>query len=158
MRPTSAICQMDTVEAPEDFEIATCTAVPAKVKNMSEAHDGTDPAAIVISRRTLGWAGAAVLALFSGGQMATIKFADDTPDPQTVALSARVDDLARKMDQLTADGETRDARFTKILNAVLIYFLESDRQAREGRQLNSPPRSPELDRAAARLQELAEQR
>lgn len=128
---------------------------PDKVVPMT---DGTDPATIVVSRKTLGWVGAAILAVFSGGQVASLRLVDDAPDPQTVALSARVDDLAKKMDQLTADGQTRDARFTRILNAVLIWQLEQDRYYREGRQPNSPPRSQELEAASQRLRDLASDR
>lgn len=145
--------RLDTVEPPADFELPTaCVENTVRVDTMQ---DGTDPAAIVVSRRTLGWAGAALFALFSGGQIASVRLADDGPDPTTAALSARVDQLSIKMDQLSADGEKRDVHFNTVLNAVLIYFLESERYQRETRQPGSPPRSEELEKASQRLRELA---
>jgi Flp pilus assembly protein CpaB len=117
--------------------------------------DGTDPAAIVVSRRTLGWAGAALFALFSGGQVASLRLADDGPDPMVAALSARMDAVSTKVDQLTADGTKRDVYFNEILSAVLIWQLEQDRYWRETRQPNTPPRSAELEAASQRLRDLA---
>lgn len=145
-----ATCDLDEYAPPSS------TPTPVEGDTMAPMRqDGSDPAAIVVSRRTLGWAGAALFALFSGGQIASVKLSDDGPDPQTVALSARVDQLSAKMDQLSADGEARDARFTKILNAVLIWQLEQDRYYRESRQPSSPPRSQELEAASQRLRDLA---
>jgi hypothetical protein len=119
--------------------------------------NGSDPAAIVVSRRTLGWAGAALFALFSGGQVASLKLVgDDGPNPAVAALSARVDSLTTKMDQLTTDGQKRDAHFNRVLNAVLLYFLESDRAQKENRPAGAPPRNEELERAAQRLRALAQ--
>lgn len=144
-----ATCDLDEYAPPP-------TPAPVEGDTMAPMRqDGSDPAAIVVSRRTLGWAGAALFALFSGGQIASVKLSDDGPDPQTVALSARVDQLSAKMDQLTVDGQKRDDHFNKILSAVLIYQLEQDRWYRETRQPNSPPRSEELEKASQRLRELA---
>lgn len=146
---TIATCDLDEYAPPP-------TPTPVEDDTMAPMRqDGSDPAAIVVSRRTLGWAGAALFALFSGGQIASVKLSDDGPDPQTVALSARVDQLSAKMDQLSADGQKRDDHFNKILNAVLIWQIEQDRWYRETRQPNSPPRSEELEKASQRLRELA---
>ncbi len=113
---------------------------------------------ITISRRTLTWLGAGLLTLFTGGQAAvTIATNDDQHiDPAVAALTARVDGLSTKMDQLTTDGQKRDLHFNRVLNAVLLYQLELDRNYREGRPAGAPPRSQELEQAAQRLRELAQ--
>lgn len=141
--------QLDTIESAEPLQI------PDPLSGPTMPQDGTDPAAIVVSRRTLGWAGAALFALFSGGQVASFKLADDGPDPETRALGVRVDQLSDKMDQLSADGEKRDTHFNRVLSAVLLYQLESDRWYRDSRAPDAPPRSQELEAASQRLRALA---
>jgi hypothetical protein len=123
----------------------------AKVESMKDA----DQAVIVVSRKTVAWAGAALFALFGGGQVASLKFADTGSDQETAALSARVDALSTKIDSMVHEMESRDRERSKLLTAILVYQIEVERYQREQRGPNSGPRSPELEAAAARLKELA---
>jgi hypothetical protein len=149
---TTVAHQLDTVSFPD--ESGEHQSAPCKVEDMT-------PDGITISRRTLAWVVGGLLTLFTGGQ-AAVSIADNgnndvqITDPAVTALTGRVDSLTTKVDQLSTDGQKRDAHFNRVLNAVLIYFLESDRAQKESRPPGAKPRSEELERAAARLRALAQ--
>lgn len=146
-------CELSDITA---FQAHVVKDTPATAPDTIKAmKDGTDPAMIVVSRKTLGWAGAMLFALFSGGQVASLKLADDGPDPATTVLSGRVDALSAKLDKLGEEIAVRDRDCGKLLAAILLYQLESERYQRDQRGPSAGPRSPELEAAAARLKELA---
>lgn len=131
--------------------VAQLTEESASVDDMApEADTNGDKAAIVITRRNLGWLMAGLLTLMSGGQLASFKLTgpDEDINRAIAALNDRVDHLAEQ-------NAAKEAHFDRILNAILIYEIESARYARETRGPNAPARSPELEAAEDRLRALA---
>lgn len=111
---------------------------------------------LTLQRRHLAWLLAGAMALVGGGQTA-VQFVGG--DPRVDDLALKVDHLTRAVDQqateltrLRTEQDARQQRHDVIMQAILLYQIELDRGARE----NGAKRSPELARAAARLQDLAE--
>lgn len=111
---------------------------------------------LTLQRRHLAWLLAGAMALVGGGQTA-VQFVGE--DPQVKELAAKVDSLtaamatqSNELARLRTEQEQSRERHDVVMQAILLYQIELDRVSRE----HGAKRSPELARAAARLQDLAE--
>src|SRR5687767_956006 len=119
------------------------------------------PAVVTLPTRFLVWAAALVLTLFGGGQFATLQVvsrdaeeavAEALPSQRAMAtqLTTMSQELRTMREQQTAVQNDHD----RPLRSILDYQLEQDRWLRETTKGRRRP--AELDRAAARIQQLAQ--
>jgi hypothetical protein len=122
------------------------------------------PQQITVSTRTVGYVGAILCALLTGGHFASLKLvAHDEQGSVNATLGRKVDDLTNQMAQMQQrqiDEQRRlieDKRqHDELLYAILSYQLEFGRFMRENQPRAKRPE--ELERAERRLIELNQRR
>lgn len=135
---------MDPVAMPAELALPAAAATTPAI-----------PAQVTVPVRTLAYILAGLLTLFTGGQVAVQRLQEPGQAPSP-ALTAQLEQLSREVSDLKAQTSQRDAQDRALLRAILLYVVESDRAWREAKG-STPVRSPELERAASRVTELAAQ-
>lgn len=126
------------------------------------------PATLTIPTRFIVWAATLILALFGGGQFATIKLVSQDVEqtakvaaaevagaaPNQPVLSSQIAALSAELKIMREQQDAAKIEHDKVWRAVIDYQVEQDRYQRETSP-KSHRRPAELERAAQRVQELA---